>query len=152
MLDKTDKKLLAALQQNAQATAQELSDKLYLSASQIGRRKQRLEAEGYIIGYTAEVSPKRLGLSVQAFVQVSMTGHSPTISRSFHRLVRDTPDVVSVWTLTGEADYLLRVFCTDLAALNTLVHETFLPHAAVARVQTKIVMDQIKEDTGLPVI
>ncbi len=151
MLDSTDIRLLAALQTNAQVTAQELGETLNLSASQAGRRRQRLEAEGYITGYTAQLNPRLLGLSVQAFVQVSMSGHSTEISQRFHNLVLRRPEVVSVWTLTGEADYMLRVWCPDLAALNTLVHEVFLPHQAVARVQTKIVMDQIKRDAPLPV-
>ena len=151
MLDSTDARLLIALQKNAQATAQELGEALNLSPSQAGRRRQRLEAAGYITGYGVQVDARRLGLTVQAFVQVSMSGHSPDISLRFHALVRALPEVVSVWTLTGEADYLLRVWCTDLAALNQLVHQVLLPHKAVARVQTKIVMDQIKRDAPLPV-
>jgi DNA-binding Lrp family transcriptional regulator len=151
MLDPTDLRLLAALQDNAQATAQELSEKLNLSASQIGRRKQRLEAEGYITGYSAQLNPEKLGLNVQAFVQVSMAGHTTNNAQRFEQLAERRPEVVSLWTLTGEADYLLRVFCPSLAALNTLVHEVFLPHESVARVQTKIVMAQLKKDAGLPV-
>ena len=151
MLDSTDLKLLTALQENATSTAQELSDKLNLSASQIGRRRQRLEDAGYIVGYFAHLSPERLGLDVQAFVQVSMAGHTTDNARRFQHLVQHMPEVVSLWTLTGEADYMLRVFCPSLAALNTLVHDVFLPHEAVARVQTNIVMEQIKKDTGLPV-
>ena len=150
MLDSTDQRLLNALQQDSQATAAELGERLNLSPSQAGRRKQRLEADGYVTGYTAKLDPKKLGLTVQAFVQVSMSGHSTEISQAFHSMVLLRPEVISVWTLTGEADYLLRVWCTDLAALNELVHEVFLPHQAVARVQTKIVMDQIKQDAPLP--
>jgi len=151
MLDSIDRRLLHLLQKDSQATAADLGERLNLSPSQAGRRRQRLEADGFVTGYTARLNPNLLGLSVQAFVQVSMSGHSPEISHGFHTLVRNRPEVVSVWTLTGEADYLLRVWCTDLAALNTLVHEVFLPHKAVARVQTKIVMDQIKQDAPLPI-
>ena len=60
------------------------------------------------------------------------------------------PEIVSAWTLTGEADYLLRVFCADLAALNRLIHQVILPDPAVARVQSQIVMDQFKPDAPLP--
>jgi len=150
MLDSTDLRLLNALQRNAQATAQELGETLNLSPSQAGRRRQRLEADGYINGYTAQLDPALLGLSVQAFMQISMVGHFPDLVDSFHTMVRQRAEVVSVWTMTGEADYLLRVWCPDLAALNTLVHSVFLPHKAVARVQTRIVMDQIKQDAPLP--
>lgn len=152
MLDPTDLRLLSALQENATATAQDLSERLYLSASQISRRKARLESDGYIVGYGARLSARKLGLDVQAFVQVSMSGHTPENARRFQDTARRRPEVTSLWTLTGEADYLLRVYVRSLAELNALVHEVFLPHEAVARVQTRIVMDQLKSDTGLPVI
>jgi len=151
MLDSTDIRLLSFLQQNASATAQELGDALAMSASQASRRRQRLEAEGIITGLTARLDPAKLGLTVQAFVQVEMATHSRSAAEAFKTLVRSLPEVVSCWTLTGEADYLLRVYCTDLSALNRLVHELLLPHEAVQRVQTKIVMDQIKADGPLPV-
>ena len=65
MLDSTDTQLLAALQKNAHLTAHELGEMLHLSASQIGRRRQRLEAEGYIQNYVARLNPSKLGLAVQ---------------------------------------------------------------------------------------
>jgi len=149
-LDTTDSRLLAALQKNAHLTAQQLGELLHLSPSQAGRRRQRLEAEGFIEHYTARLSPQRLGLSIQAFVQVEMSSHQPEQARSFATLLATRPEVISAWTLTGEADYLLRVFCADLAALNRLLHEVLLPHAAVARVRSQIVMDQLKSDAPLP--
>ena len=151
MIDATDRRLIALLQGDATLTAQALGDRLHLSPSQAARRRQRLEAEGYVTGYRATLDPARLGLSVQAFVQVQMAAHSPEAAQGFARLVAAQPEVVAVWTLTGEADYLLRVWCADLPALNRLVHHALLPHPAVARVQSQIVMDQLKPDAGLPV-
>lgn len=149
-LDEVDSRMLTELQRDAQLSAQELSERLNLSASQIGRRRQRLEAEGYIRGYTARLDPKRIGLHVQAFVQVQMIDHAPAKSQNFMRLAASRPEIISAWTLTGESDYLLRVFCEDLPALNTLIHHVLLPHDSVARVQSQIVMDQFKADAPLP--
>lgn len=151
MTDETDSRLLAAVQANAQVTAQELGELLNLSPSQAARRRARLEAEGVITGYRARLSPGKLGLTVQAFVQVQMAAHSPESARDFLRLISTLPEVVACWTLTGEADYLLRVWCADLPALNRLIHHRLLPNPAVARVQSQIVMDQPKLDAGLPV-
>lgn len=151
MIDETDSRLLAAVQANAQVTAQELGELLNLSPSQAARRRARLEAEGVITGYRARLSPGKLGLTVQAFVQVQMAAHSPESARDFLRLISTLPEVVACWTLTGEADYLLRVWCADLPALNRLIHHRLLPNPAVARVQSQIVMDQPKLDAGLPV-
>lgn len=75
-LDSKDIKLLAHLQRDSQASAQVLADDLGMSASQISRRRQRLEAEGYIVGTPSRLDPERLGLSVQAFIQVETRAQS----------------------------------------------------------------------------
>ncbi len=149
-LDQTDRALLRTLQRDALMTAQQLSERLNLSASQVGRRKQRLEQEGYITGYVARADPGHLGLSVQAFVQVQMAAHTPELHRDFLNLTSRAPEIIAAWTLTGEADYLLRVYCADLPALNRLVQDVLLPHPSISRVQSQIVMDQIKQDGPLP--
>ncbi|WP_127106614.1 Lrp/AsnC family transcriptional regulator [Pararhodobacter zhoushanensis] len=150
MIDETDARILALIQTDAMLTAQELGARINLSPSQAARRRARLEAEGYVISYAARLDPARVGLSVQAFVQVQMATHTPDRAKSFERLLGTLPEVVSVWTLTGEADYLLRVWCADLGALNVLIHERLLPHPAVSRVQSQIVMNQLKTFAGLP--
>ncbi|WP_415234353.1 Lrp/AsnC family transcriptional regulator [Pseudorhodobacter sp.] len=150
MLDDLDSRLLSEVQRNAMLTAQELGERLNLSASQAGRRRQRLEAEGYITGYTARLNPDLVGLTVQAFVQIQVASHAPDGVRSFANLISQRPEIISAWTLTGEADYLLRVWCADLAGLNSLIHDVLLPHPAVSRAQSQIVMDQFKPDTALP--
>ena len=150
-LDDTDLKLLTALQKDASLTSESLGQMLALSASQIGRRRQRLEAEGFIEGYSARLAATKLGLQVQAFVSVQMATHDPAQVQTFTRVLETRPEVTSAWTLTGEADYLLRVYCDDLSALNVLIHQVLLPHSAVARVQSQIVMDQLKADAPLPI-
>ncbi len=149
--DSIDSRLLHALQANGALTAQDLGGLLNLSPSQAARRRQRLETEGVIAGYAARLDPTALGLTVQAFVSVQMTRHNPDTARSFASLITTLPEVVAVWTLTGEADYLLRVWCADLAALNVLIQGRLLTHPSVGRVQSQIVMEQLKADTGLPV-
>ncbi|MBF9032106.1 AsnC family transcriptional regulator [Rhodobacterales bacterium HKCCE3408] len=151
MIDETDRRLLRALQDDADLTAEDLGRALNLSASQAGRRRQRLEAAGLITGARALVDPKKLGLAVQAFVQVSLATHDPKGAADFHRLVRAQPAITAAFTMTGEADYLLRVWCSDLGALHDLIHGVLLPHPAVSRVQSQIVMDQLKPDAPLPV-
>lgn len=150
MLDEMDCRLLAAVQKNAQLTAQQLGDLLHLSPSQAGRRRQRLESEGFIRAYIARVDPARMGLDVQGFVQVHLGVHGTDTASSFARLVNTRPEIVGAWTMTGDADYLLRVYCTDLNSLHRLIHDVLLSHPAVARVHSQIVMDQLKTDGPLP--
>ena len=149
-LDHIDSKLLRLLQKDAQMTADKLGQLLNLSASQAGRRRQRLEAAGIISGYGARLDAKALGLGVQAFVQVQMAAHSREAARSFRTLLDTRREIVAAWTLTGEADYLLRIYCADLQDLDRLVHDVLLPHASVSRVQSQIVMHEAKADAPLP--
>ena len=148
-LDAIDHRLLTALQRDSRRTASDLADLLGLSASQCARRRQRLEDEGYITGYRAIVDAPRVGAGVEAFVQVTMAAHNRENARDFVRLAERTQAIVSVWTLTGEADYMLRVFCRDLAALNQIVQDILLPHPAVARVQSQIVMARLKDNAPI---
>ncbi len=149
-LDHIDIRLLAALQRDAHLTADKLGQHLNLSASQAGRRRQRLEQLGLIDGYVARINAGAVGLLVQAFVQVQMATHKPDLVAEFARLVETEPRIVSAFTLTGDADYLLRVYCRDLVQLNDLLHQRILPQPAVARVQSQIVMAQLKPDAPLP--
>ncbi len=150
MIDPIDSHLLAEMQRDPMQTAQDLGERLHLSASQAARRRQRLEQDGVIVGYTARLDPAKIGLTVQAFVQVQMAAHTSDAARSFASLISTLPEVTACWTLTGEADYLLAVWCSDLSALNLLIQQRLLPHPAVARVQSQIVMDRLKDNAGLP--
>jgi DNA-binding Lrp family transcriptional regulator len=149
-LDDMDRRLLALIQQDATLTAQALGERLNLSSSQAARRRQRLEAGGFVRATRAVLDPQRVGLRVQAFVQVVMATHTEANARDFAALTQRQPEIVGAWTLTGESDYLLRVYCEDLDALNRLVQGILLPHPAVSRVQSQIVMDRIKPDAPLP--
>ena len=138
IMDTTDRRLLMFLQNHGNATAQELGAALNLSPSQAGRRRQR-------------VDPGRVGLGVEAMIAVHMSAHAPEIGRAFAALAQRRPEVVAAWTMTGEADYLLHVFCADLGALNHLVHHVLLAQTGVARVHSQIVMDRVKTAAALPI-
>ena len=149
-LDPKDIHLLALLQKDGQTTALQLSETLGMSASQIGRRRQRLEDAGFIDSYPCRLNPEKLGLTVQAFIQVQTDAQTGDTHQSVQHLVNTQPQIVAAWTLTGEADYIFRVFCVDLSALNSLIQNVLLPHPFIGRVQSQIVMNQMKDDTALP--
>lgn len=150
-MDDLDRRLLALVQRDATLTAQALGEALHLSASQAARRRQALERAGLVRGYHARVDPAAAGLAIQAFVSVEMAVHDAKAASGFARVVEAAPEVIAAWTMTGEADYLLHVVCRDLPALNALVHGTLLPHPAVARVRSRIVMDVLKAGAPLPI-
>lgn len=149
-LDNKDIAILARLQKDGQVSSLDLAEALHMSSSQIGRRRQRLEAEGYILSTPTRLNPAKLGLDVQAFIQIQTDAQNADTHDAIGKLADRRPEIVAAWTLTGEADYIFRVFCTDLAALNTLIQQVLLPHPSIGHVQSQIVMQQMKDDTALP--
>ena len=149
-LDSFDWRLLDALQQDASLTNAMLAEKVGLSASQISRRRQRLEQEGTIRGYRAMIEPAAVGLGITVFIHVALDTHSRDNARRFRDLVRLTPAILEAHALTGEADYLLKVAVTDLKELSRFVNEVLMPHESVARVRSEIVLDTLKEPGLLP--
>lgn len=150
-LDSKDIRLLTLLQTSGTLSALELSEKLGMSASQVGRRRQRLESDGYIDQFVCRLNPEKLGLNVQAFIQIQTESQTGKTHQSIMSLTRTHTEIVAAWTLTGDADYIFRVFCSDLAALNRLVQNVLLPHPSIGRVQSQIVMEQMKDDTARPI-
>lgn len=149
-LDSKDIQLLSLLQNDGQGSATALSEALGMSASQIGRRRMRLEAEGYIESTPCRLNAKLLGLNVQAFIQIQTHSQTGETHLAIQELTEEQPAIVAAWTLTGDADYIFRVFCTDLTDLNQLLQDILLPHPSIGRVQSQIVLDQMKDDTALP--
>lgn len=148
-LDQFDLKLLAALQDDGRLSNQDLADKVGLSASQCSRRRLRLEEEGVIRRYRAELAPEPLGLAITAFISVTLATHSPNNSRRFRDLARQTGVVRETHALAGSMDYLIKVTVADLKALSTFINDTLLPHDSVQHVQSSIVLETIKEGGGL---
>ncbi len=115
-LDRTDRRLLAALQDDARLTVAELAERVALSTSPCWRRVRRLEQAGYIEGYHAHLSAAKLGYGITAFVSVVMGSHTQDVARAFEAAVQDIPQVVACHNVSGEYDFLLEVVATDLAA------------------------------------
>jgi DNA-binding Lrp family transcriptional regulator len=149
-VDAFDLKILGALQDDGRLTNQELADLAGLSASQCSRRRMRLEEEKVISGYHADLSSEALGFGVVAFIQVTLATHSPDNSKRFRTLVNRIDEIQEAYSLTGDADYVLKAVLRDLKGLSNLVNDVLMPHQSVAHVRSSIVLDRLKESTRLP--
>ncbi|MDB5500664.1 MAG: Transcriptional regulator AsnC family [Tardiphaga sp.] len=149
-VDTFDLKILAALQGDGRLTNQQLADVAGLSASQCSRRRMRLEEEKVISGYHADLSAEALGFGVIAFIQVTLATHSPDNARQFRTLVQRVDEIQEAYSLTGDADYVLKAVLRDLKGLSGLVNDVLMPHPSVAHVRSSIVLDRLKETTKLP--
>ena len=149
-MDQFDIKLLDALQEDGRLTNFDLAERVGLSASQCSRRRSALEEAGVIASYHARLSTAGVGLDVVAFVQVTLATHSPENSKRFLRLVEGLSEVQEAYSLTGDADYLIKLAVPDLKALSRILNEVFLPHESVAHVRSSIVLDRLKQTSRLP--
>ncbi|WP_147654114.1 Lrp/AsnC family transcriptional regulator [Vulcaniibacterium gelatinicum] len=149
-LDRTDLLLLAELQRAGRLTNAELAERVHLSPSACLRRVQRLEREGVIAGYRAEVDPARLGLGLQAFVRVQLTRHDPEAIAAFSAHVNAWDEVIACHALTGDMDYLLHVVVQDLEHFSRFLLDRLLTQAGVADVNSSFVLRTVKAFRGLP--
>lgn len=148
-IDSYDRAILAALQRDGAMTNAALAEAINLSASQCSRRRSALEAAGLIEGYSARLSPARLGFGLRAVVRVTLNDHGKTADGDFARLVDTAPEVVSAFSVSGDADYILDVHVRDLETFAEFVHARLLPHPVVGQVRSEIVLKTLKDRRGL---
>jgi Lrp/AsnC family transcriptional regulator, leucine-responsive regulatory protein len=154
-LDKLDKAILRALQQNGRETYDVIGERVGLSSSAVLRRVKRLEEAGVIDRYVALVRPEAVGLGLTAYLNVRLEKHTETHKRNpmdvFRASVQTWPEVVECASLTGDMDYLLRVVVQDMAHYSRFIMDTLLKHPSVQDCKTSFVLDRVKATTALPV-
>jgi len=145
-MDKLDRAILDHLQVNAQLTNAELADRVSLSASQVSRRRARLEKNGIIVRYKAELDAEKLDLGINAFVRVALTAHGADTADRFGKFLCSLPQVRSAYSMTGDSDYLIHVRVKNLQDLSELLNRSLLPHENVRHVRSDIALDCIIEN------
>ncbi len=150
-LDRYDLHILAELQKDGRLTNNELSERIALSPSQCSRRRSRLEGEGYIRGYQAQLDREKLGLDLLIIISVTLATHNRDNAQRFARLVNSLPEVLEAYSLTGEMDYHLKVATRGLSHLSQFVNDVLLPHESVQHVKTSIVLNALKDFEGYEV-
>src|SRR5262245_19482640 len=148
--DAFDLKMLTALQDDGRLTNQQLANLVGLSASQCSRRRMRLEEEKVIAGYHADLSSEALALNFILLEQITLTTHTPDNAKKFRATVNRVDEIQEAYSLTGDADYVLKVVLRDLKSLSDLINNVLMPHQSVAHVRSSIVLDRLKESTKLP--
>jgi Lrp/AsnC family leucine-responsive transcriptional regulator len=149
-LDRTDLRLLAELQAHGRITNAELAERVSLSPSACLRRVQRLEAEGVISGYAAQVDPQAVGLGLQAFVRVQLAKHEASAIERFVAHVGEWEEVVACHALTGDMDYLMHVYVADLEHFSRFLLDRLLNASGVADVNSSFVLRTVKRSPSLP--
>lgn len=151
-LDSSDLRLLAALQENARLSHVELAERVHLSPSQCQRRLKKLEQQGFIRAYAALLDRDKLGLGVMAFVSLTLERHGENPSRDFRQSIAHEDAILECWSVSGDADYLLRVVATDLKGFSDFLMHRLLRMPMVANVRSRILLEPVKYTTVLPLL
>jgi Lrp/AsnC family transcriptional regulator len=148
-MDAIDRKLLGVLQQEAALSLDELSERVGLSRNACWRRVKRLEDDGIIKGRVTLLNANRINVGLTAFITLRATEHSATWLDQFSKAVRDIPEIIGVYRMTGDVDYLLQAVIPDVAAYD-LLYKRLIERITLADVSSSFVMEEIKATTVLP--
>ncbi|MGH1357516.1 MAG: Lrp/AsnC family transcriptional regulator [Burkholderiaceae bacterium] len=150
LLETKDLALLALLQKDSSASNAELAEQVGMSASACYRRTRALESAGVIKRQVAVLDPIPLGLRFSAIVQISLSRHDRGHVQTFVERLLTRPEVIEAFATTGEADYHLRVVTENADAYNAFLDEFLLGLPGVSRIQTNLVLKEIKQTYELP--
>ena len=148
-MDQIDRKILAALQEDAGRPVADIAAAVGLSQSPCWRRIQKLEVDGVIQRRVALLDAAKLNVGVMVFVAVRTSRHDLDWIETFARAVTDIPEVVEFYRMSGEVDYLLRVVVPDIAAFDA-VYKRLIARVPLSDVTSSFAMEQIKYTTALP--
>jgi Lrp/AsnC family leucine-responsive transcriptional regulator len=150
-LDPIDRRILALLQEDGRLPAVELAERIGLSPTSTGERLRRLQKDGVIAGFRARLDPRRLGLDLVVFVEVSLDKTTADVFERFADAVRRAPEVLECHMVAGGFDYLVKTRVADMAAYRRFLGEVLLALPGVRETRTYAVMEEVKSDGPLPV-
>jgi Lrp/AsnC family leucine-responsive transcriptional regulator len=150
-LGKIDRNILRILQRDGRISYTDLAREVGLSVTPCIERVKRLERNGYILGYAAQVCPERLNASLVVFVQIRLNHTSQKNFEEFRRSVMDLENIQSCFLVSGNYDYLLKARVADMAAYRELLGHRILKLPAVQESTSYVVMEELKETMEVPI-
>jgi len=148
-LDRTDLNILRVLQKNGRITNVDLSQLVNLSPAPCLARVKKLEKEGFIDKYRAELDPVRLGLGLLAYVEITLHRTTPDVFDKFNRAIQTIPEVEECHMVAGGFDYLIKVRCRDMEGYRRILGEKIAAIKDISQTHTYVVMEQVKVSNEL---
>jgi len=150
-MDAFDRKIVERLQADTGRPLAALAEEVGLSTSACHRRVRMLEERGLIAGYAARLDPEVLGLTVEVFVDISLSGQDEKTLSAFEQAVGRFPEILECWLTAGRADYHLHVMARDMADYDRIHRHVLSRLPGVASMQTRFALRRIKPWQGYPV-
>ena len=148
-MDVTDLKILAILQEDASLSVAEIASRVNLSQTPCWRRIQRLEEQGVIERRVAILDPQAIGLGLSIFVEIETGDHSAEWIARFADAVSEMPEVMEVYRMAGDVDYLLRIAVSDMAAYDAF-YKRLIALVPLKNVTSRFAMERVKSTTAYP--
>ena len=149
-MDRTDRRILAILQDDASLPVAEIAARVNLSQTPCWRRIQKLEREGVISRRVALVDPQAIGLGISVFVEIEAADHSPEWLAAFGDAVAELPEVMEVYRMAGDVDYLLRVAVGSMADYDDF-YRRLIAAVPCRNVTSRFAMERVKFTTAYPI-
>ncbi len=149
-MDRFDRLILEALQQDGRISNKQLAQQVHLSESACLRRVRALEEDGMIERYVAMVSQEKAGMPGDVLVHIGLHREEQSELAAFEEAVRNIPEVMECYLMTGEFDYLLRVVVADMADFERIHKEDLTRLPGVARVNSSVAIRRVLKRTALP--
>ena len=150
-LDATDLRILRVLQEDASISNVELARKINLSASPTLARVKNLENSGVISRYVGLVDPAALGLKMNVFIRVSLEQQGSAALERFEQEVSRFGQVMEVYLMTGDEDYLLRIVVPDIQSLERFILDHLTKIPGIKKIRSSFALKQVKYKTALPI-
>lgn len=148
-MDKTDRKIIALLQQDGTLSVADISKEINLSPTPTWKRIQKLEATGVITGRVAIIAPEKVGLGITVFTELEMADHSVETLKAFQKTVSAIPHIIEVYRMAGDVDYQLKAVVPDMASYDALYKE-LIENVPLKKVTSRFAMERIKFTTAYP--
>lgn len=149
-MDKSDRRLLIAIQKDASVSQADLAEHAGVSASQVSRKLAKLKEEGVLRGIVGVLEAKRAGLTCSAIIRVRLHDHAAANVKAFKDLVARMNEVTFCVMTTGQTDYLMKIVARDLPHFQEIVQSKLLRCAAIAHMESSIILEYLKDTTELP--
>ena len=149
-LDRTDRKILAIMQEDSSLAVADVAERVGLSQTPCWRRIQRLRADGVIARTVSLVHPEAVGLGLTVFITIEALDHSPDWLERFTSAVSAMPEVMEVHRMAGDIDYLLRVAVADMAAFDAFYRD-LIKAVPLKNVSSHFAMERVKTTTAYPI-
>jgi Lrp/AsnC family transcriptional regulator len=149
-MDDTDRRILNVLQRDASVSLEALAEVVHLSRNACWRRIKAMEAAGVISARVTLLDPVKLGLGLMVFMMVRTNAHAPDWLEKFSAATRGMPEILGVYRMTGDLDYLIRARVADMADYDRL-YQALIRRVPLSDVSASFVMEQIKDTHQLPI-